>query len=258
MNEEFKFQTQPPLLGGGEASSAVDEAYINGVCAGLNFRSLLTYGSSYPPPEIHNALKMPKIEPVFTLNDGVSAEPPPYNFFSEATSSSFHHQLPNLLSLELPQNTGPVDVETPMLSRPRVRKQRRRRQHQKLSDKTRCLQKLLPWDEKMDMATVLEEAYKYIRFLQAQVSVLQSMPYESSAAAVSGRTTNIGGGDLDRLNRQQLLQVVLNSPVAQTQLCSNGCCLYSVEQLVLLKKNAERKALYHQLLDSSNPNSFLP
>ncbi|KAI3465653.1 hypothetical protein Pfo_022316 [Paulownia fortunei] len=261
MEEEFQFQAQLPLGGAEASSSTVDPAYFNSVCAGLSFRSLLTYGSFDPASETRNPLKMPKTEPLFTIDDGVSAEAPPYNFFSEATSSSLRHQLPSLLSFELPQNTAAV--ESPMLN-PRVEtvsygKQRRRRQPQRLSDKTRCLQKLLPWDEKMDMATVLEEAHKYIKFLQAQVSVLQSMPFESgSAAAAYGTTTNIGGGDLGRLNRQQLLQVVVNSPVAQTQLYSKGCCLYSVEQLVLLKKNAERKALYHQmLLDSSNPNSFL-
>ncbi|KAL0319778.1 UNVERIFIED_CONTAM: Transcription factor [Sesamum radiatum] len=266
MEDEFQFQIQPPpLLLSGEAASAVDEAYMNGVCAGLSFRSLLTYGSLGPGAETGRyPFKMPKTEPLFAVNDGIAAEAPPYNFFSEAASSSLHHQLPGLLSLELPQNTAVV--ESPMMN-PRIEaapygKQRRRRQQQRLSDKTRCLQKLLPWDEKMDMATVLEEAYKYIRFLQAQVRVLQSMPCESAgggaATASCGTTASIGCGDLGRLNRQQLLQVVVNSPVAQTQLYSKGCCLYSVEQLVLLKKNAERKALYHQMmLESSNPNPFL-
>lgn len=262
MENEFQFQHHLPLVGGEASSASVDEAYINGVCAGLSFRSLLTGGSFEPAAETLDPLKMPKTELRFAIDDGVSAEAPPYNFFSEASSSSYRHQLPGLLSFELPQNTVTVAMESPMLKCPRVEtvsygKQPRGRRQHRLSDKTRCLQKLLPWDEKMDMATVLEEAYKYIKFLQAQVRVLQSMPCESGSAA-NGTTTNIGGGDLGRLNRQQLLQVVMNSPVVQTQLYSKGCCLYSVEQLVLLKKNAEREALCHQMmLDSPNPNSFL-
>ncbi|GFP82482.1 transcription factor bhlh117 [Phtheirospermum japonicum] len=65
------------------------------------------------------------------------------------------------------------------------------------------------------MATVLEEAYKYIKFLQAQVNVLQSMPCESNSSAAAA--TNIGGsGNLGKLNRQQLLQVVVNSPAVET------------------------------------------
>ncbi|XP_020549789.1 uncharacterized protein LOC105162763 [Sesamum indicum] len=161
MEDEFQFQIQPPsLLLSGEASSALP------LVARLRFFGQRCRGNR---------------DPLFAINDGVPAEAPPYNFFSEAASSSLHHQLPGLLSLELPQNTAVV--ESPMMN-PRIEtaqygKQRRRRQQQRLSDKTRCLQRLLPWDEKMDMATVLEEAYKYIRFLQAQVRVLQSMPCES-------------------------------------------------------------------------------
>ncbi|KAJ0030304.1 hypothetical protein Pint_14159 [Pistacia integerrima] len=40
----------------------------------------------------------------------------------------------------------------------------------------------MPCEKKMDTATTLEEAYKYVRFLQSQVNTLQSMPLESSFA----------------------------------------------------------------------------
>ncbi|GFP85338.1 transcription factor bhlh117 [Phtheirospermum japonicum] len=95
-------------------------------------------------------------------------------------------------------------------------KQRCRHRQQRPTNKTWYLQKLLPWDGKVDMATVLEEVYKYINFLQAQVSVLQSMPCESNSS--SAAVTNIdGSGNLGKLNRQKLLQVVVNSRVAFTQ-----------------------------------------
>ncbi|XP_051136220.1 transcription factor LRL2 [Andrographis paniculata] len=259
MDNDFQLQVQPQLHGV-ESSSAVDEAYINGVCAGLSFRSLLAYGSYEPAAEAPNPLKMPKTEPNSAIGDGYSTSVLPYNFFSEAaassSSSSHHLQLPSLLSLELPP-TAAVAADSPVLNpRAGIGKQRRRIKQQRLSDKTRCLQKLLPWDEKMDMATVLEEAYKYIRFLQAQVSVLQSMPCETASASSAAATSGGGGGvDLGRLNRQQLLQVVVNSPVAQSQLYSKGCCVYSVEQIVTLKK---KQAMHQQVLlsNSSNPNSF--
>ncbi|KAM7495179.1 hypothetical protein LguiB_029788 [Lonicera macranthoides] len=115
-----------------------------------------------------------------------------------------------------------------------------RERRQKISDKTRSLQKLLPWDKKMDMATMLEEAYKYIKFLQAQISVLQSMPCDSSSFITQNSRINVFGG-LENLNRQQLLQVLVNSPVAQTMLYSKSCCVYSIEQVAFLKKMAENK-----------------
>ncbi|KAA8524559.1 hypothetical protein F0562_010982 [Nyssa sinensis] len=72
----------------------------------------------------------------------------------------------------------PPEIQTPpVVPQSSVARQRR----QRISERTRCLQKLLPWDKKMDMATMLEEAYKYIKFLQAQISVLQSMPSDSSS-----------------------------------------------------------------------------
>lgn len=127
-----------------------------------------------------------------------------------------------------------------------------RQRRQKISDKTRCLQKLMPWDKKMDMATMLEEAYKYIKFLQAQIRALQSMPCDSNFVPHEPINDTGPFGGLTRLNRQQLLQVLVNSPVAQTMLYSRGCCVFSLEQLILLKKLAEsRLLLQHLLFDPS-------
>ncbi|ONI18549.1 hypothetical protein PRUPE_3G222500 [Prunus persica] len=139
-----------------------------------------------------------------------------------------------------------------------------RGRRQKLSDKTRCLEKLLPLDRKMDTATVFEEAYKYVKFLQAQVTALQAMPVvtpnTSSASAtgfdddnlspMSSRTT----GGLERLSRNQLLQVLLNSPVAQTVMYSQGCCVFSVEQLA--KFNCSRSSRSLNLLRHYYPHLF--
>ncbi|KAK8700461.1 hypothetical protein V6N13_018857 [Hibiscus sabdariffa] len=122
-----------------------------------------------------------------------------------------------------------------------------RNRRQKLGEKIRCLQKLMPWDKKMDTGTMLQEAYKYIRFLQAQVSILQSMPITSSFSSTQ-HVVNDGFAGLGRLNRQQLLQVLINSPVAQTMLCSQGLCVFASEQLVSLHKAKERKTVLQQFL----------
>ncbi|KAL2474645.1 BHLH domain-containing protein [Abeliophyllum distichum] len=302
MDREFQLRTQP-LFSGGEVYStteiAVDEAFINGVYAGLSFHSLLKQEQTPPPllfmepslcydpdgffvqgfpaTETQN-LKMPKTEQQLFNVNSVSGEFPQYNFFSKTTQSVaesdvIYPRLPGLLSLELPQynhfqlgaesssSKNPVEpAATATDSERRSYHQHRfgpyrspeavapsstmaRLRRQRISDKTRCLQKLLPWDKRMDMATMLEETYKYIKFLQAQISVLQSMP------RTAGNDENDGayGGELGRLNRQQLLEVVVNSPVAQTVLCSKGFCVYSVEQFVMLKNNAERNSFFHHM-----------
>lgn len=94
----------------------------------------------------------------------------------------------------------------------------------------------------MDTGSMLEEAYKYIRFLQTQVAALRSMPTaaEFSAAPVSsGRGGGLGG--LERLNRQQMLQVVVNSRRVQEKLYERGLCVFSVEQVASLQKEVERR-----------------
>ncbi|KAL7142251.1 hypothetical protein ABFS83_08G111500 [Erythranthe nasuta] len=141
-----------------------------------------------------------------------SEEGPPYKFISDAPG-------------------GGAAVVEAVVQNPRKEKARyirkKRGKGNQVGEKTRCLRKLLPWEGKMDMATVLEEAYKYIKFLRAQVSALQSMPRQSTHTSGGG-----GEGELGRLNRQQLMQVVVNSPVAQRQLYTNECCIYSVEHQI--------------------------
>ncbi|KAJ7948207.1 transcription factor bHLH [Quillaja saponaria] len=136
-----------------------------------------------------------------------------------------------------------------------------RKRRQTLSDKTRCLQKLMPWDKKMDMATMLDEVYKYVKFLQAQLYALQSMPSDSAI-----RTQNDGSANkwdikdmclygLERLNRNQVLQVLVNSPVSQTMLYSQGSCVISVEQLALLNSLSEKTLLLRQMTKFGNPSA---
>ncbi|WJX73905.1 hypothetical protein P8452_57630 [Trifolium repens] len=189
--------------------------------------------------------------------------PQPFNFFPQhyppPPFESFN-RLPQLISnqpsnrkrlLHHPETTQPPPPpqslrgkSTSLIPQSKLARQRR----QKLSEKTRCLQKLMPWDKKMDQATLLEEAYKYVKFLQAQHSVLQSMPSHSNnyGGGIGGGAGGGVFGDLEMLNRNQALQVLVNSPVAQTKLCSQGYCVFSMEQFSLLRKLSERRQLQQQ------------
>lgn len=234
-------------------------------------------------------LRAPKVELVDgEETTGESSEPLKLtsDSFSMLCDSSFHH-LPELHSLEQasthaesshkrPRSSSPTDSYTleaivksfklsnylsascksadvlplpavPAVPQHTMAKQRR----QKISDKTRCLQRLMPWDRKMDMATMLEEAYKYIKFLQAQIRALQTMPSDSNFVHSSPVNETGALTGLKRLNRQQLLQVLVNSPGAQTMLYSKGCCVFSMEQLMLLKKLSESRRLLQNLLFDS-------
>ncbi|XVF01835.1 hypothetical protein REPUB_Repub04eG0123300 [Reevesia pubescens] len=49
-----------------------------------------------------------------------------------------------------------------------------------------------------------------------------------------------------RLNRQHLLQVLVNSPVALTLLSSHGVCIFAYEQLVSFQNAKGRKTVFQQ------------
>ncbi|KAK7324766.1 hypothetical protein VNO77_28598 [Canavalia gladiata] len=188
-------------------------------------------------------------------------QPQSFNFFH-----SYDHRLPPLRSPDPSYadrkrhrlDSPAADYSTVRGKAPSVIPQSNlaRQRRQKLSEKTRCLQKLMPWDKKMDQATLLEEAYKYVKFLQAQFWVLQSMPSHSHSHS-SPFPNNSGGvlGDLERLNRSQVLQVLVNSPVAQTMLYSQGFCVFSIEQLALLRKLSERRH-HQQISDPTSSKTF--
>jgi hypothetical protein len=212
-------------------------------------------------------LKLPKTEPFHFHNEfnteTIQTQTQPFNFLTNPTadlklSQHFFH-LPHLHSLELehsqaqaylsaspskrarvesvtsdPQTLDSIVQSCYYLNRPVVIPQSKlaRRRRQKLSEKMQGLQKLMPWDTKMDMSTMLEEAHKYVKYLQAQLKALQSMPPHSSRAFPSAQIS-YGGvfGYLEQLTRSQILQVLVNSPVTQNVLYSHGFCVFSFEQL---------------------------
>ncbi|KAG2717107.1 hypothetical protein I3843_03G159200 [Carya illinoinensis] len=251
----------------------------------------LNFNNNNEDSEDNKKLKLPKSEPLpYEQFDTESTHSPPFHFLTNSPvpshdqlkcSSVFPH-LPFLQSLEhshsqpqpqlypsasvLPSKRLRLDSTTTTNSQTLDKLASRRRQ--KVSEKTQSLRKLMPWDTKMDMATMLEEAHKYVKFLQAQLKALQTMPSSSSFSAFTPAQSLYSGvfGGLGRLTRNQILQVLVNSPVAQTMLYSQGCCVFAAEQMALLGKIAERKLLFQQQQNvafnhsstSSSRRFFLP
>ncbi|XP_010466473.1 PREDICTED: transcription factor bHLH117-like [Camelina sativa] len=106
------------------------------------------------------------------------------------------------------------------------------RKRKTISNKIRTLEKLMPWERKMSLAVILEEAHKYIKFLQSQIASLLWMPLDS----VYNTAGEVGESDLLKsLTRQQILQVLANSPGSRNLLSTHGLCVFSYEQLLTLK-----------------------
>ncbi|KAK8919276.1 Transcription factor bHLH117 [Platanthera zijinensis] len=117
--------------------------------------------------------------------------------------------------------------------------ERSRQRRQLISERIRILEKLMPWERRMDAGTMLEEASKYIKFLEAQVTALETMPAASGFTPPSLPPKNAFG--MERLTRQQLLQVMVSSSIIQNMLYKKGFCIVSVEQVALLRQAKERR-----------------
>ncbi|KAL6140091.1 hypothetical protein ACLB2K_058392 [Fragaria x ananassa] len=218
--------------------------------------SLLVSGTTTSPAEEDSHTNLPSVLPL-SLFAGTYCNH--YGPVSSPNDYSIFNHLPDLLTLDNSpyKRTRLLDSShqtlaayqlypSPTVVAPRGSRLARERR-QTLSDKTRCLQKLLPWESKMDTATMLEKAHRYVRFLQAQVAALQAMPVVASDCSLPVLTRGGGGGDVEvmsRLSRSQMLQVIVNSPVAQMRMAEQGRCVLSVEQLALLnKKSVIRSAM---------------
>ncbi|CAI8592710.1 unnamed protein product [Vicia faba] len=213
-----------------------------------------------------NLLKVPKTECPLNLpplEEYLPLQQQPFNFLPQSYPPfQTFHRLPQLLSPPhsntkrlrhlFTEETTPPQQKQPHFVRgksssliPQSKLARQRRQT--LSEKTRCLQKLISWDKKMDQATLFEEAYKYVQFLQAQISALQSMPSHST-------TTYSGGGngvfgELKKLNRKQALQGL------HKQSFVHGVTVFTPWNKSLCSENLQRKDNKQQQKNMSDNGS---
>ncbi|XP_030470606.2 transcription factor HEC3-like [Syzygium oleosum] len=98
----------------------------------------------------------------------------------------------------------PVDIDPATIQKPKRRNVRisddpqstaARLRRERISEKIRILQRLVPGGTKMDTASMLDEAIRYVKFLKRQIRLLQQPNNQNPTPGSGALTGSLVGGD---------------------------------------------------------------
>ncbi|KAJ0016461.1 hypothetical protein Pint_11358 [Pistacia integerrima] len=188
----------------------------------------VTFSPEFFSGRVSNVINPPAPPPLPEFLPEIIPAPPLAGFSFEKSGSTDHES-----SIKKPTGVS--------LSAQSIAARQRRR---KITEKTQELGKLIPGGHRMNTAEMFQAASKYVKFLQAQVKVLQLMEPIMQ--------------EREELLPSQELQTLLESPIIQEKLYSEEKCLVRREILQTLKDGPEiqsKSAIFEtidELLETNN------
>nr|WCO08285.1 hypothetical protein [Suaeda aralocaspica] len=109
-----------------------------------------------------------------------------------------------------------------------------RERRRKITEKTQELGKLIPGGHKMNTAEMFEAASKYVKFMQAQLGILQSINNLPQDGVKEAKLNNLP---------------ILTSSMVQEKLYGKEKCLVPLDVLSQLEQHCDSETISHQIRD---------